>query len=435
MSEIKKLLEKVNTRQSEYKSTHPDISDSINVFDILGISHKEVIMCRMLGDLIGNKARHPKAERYLELFLSMVLKCKDLPEGFASKAVVTNEYIIPGTDRRIDLAVYTENYFIPIEVKIYAEDKESQCYDYFHHSESRNKDFGRKTLLYYLTLYGKSPSNESLSKKFGNKTLSLKSENYAAISWKDAIVLWLDAVLNEAEDKEEKALIRQYWEVIKEMTGISEEAKSDEIVKLLTADEETFKTAALIGKYIEAAKSHNAEVFLLEMNKAMKVVAKKFNLESRGKIYPDIDFKFKEAHYLIYDVMKLNKSTNKYSYVEPEPNKRLCFFIEIYCRLDVGFAFYDTKTNLFEKNSLNYKNCAEEYLLTEKAIHTYDNEYIIWDYLCEKDAAPNFSEPNGLAAQLTEADKRDEFISKYINEIRNFLENALNKDKLGIKTE
>ncbi len=435
MTEIKKLLEKIKTWQTCYNIAQPSVSDSINIFDILEVSHKEVIMCRMLGDLIGNKARHPKTERYLELFLSVVLKCKDLPEGFASKAKVTTEYVIPGTDRRIDLAVHTENYFIPIEVKIYAEDKGSQCYDYFYYAESRNKTCGRKTVLYYLTLYGKSPSPESLSKKAGNETLSLKPENYSSISWKNDIVLWLEAVLNEAEDKEEKALISQYLEVIKEMTGINEETKRDEIVKLLTADEETFKTAALIGKYIEAAKSHNAKVFLLELLNAMDGIAKEFNLEGKKEIYPNSDFKFKEAHYLIYDVMKLDKSTNKYSYIEPEPNKRLCFFIEIYCRLDVGFAVYGTKTNLFEKNSIAYKNCAEKYLLTEKAFHTYDSEYIIWDYLYGKDAAPNFSEPNGIAAQLTEADKRTEFISEYINKIRIFLENRLNKDTLGIKTE
>ncbi len=273
ISSLKNLLSATEKWQAGYRETHCSSTEKVNIFRILEVSHKEVVMCRMLADLMGNANRHVNAKRHLDLFLVNVLKLNDLPTDFTAHAYVDKEYLIPGTDRRIDLAIYTMDYFIPIEVKIYAEDQESQCYDYYQYAKSLNKTESRETILYYLTLDGKEPSMESISKTGDHQKMERLEENvYKTISWKQDIVQWLRMILDEMDTGEEKEVTEQFLEVIEEMTGLVEQEKKNEVVDLLTNGEEEFRAALTIGNYIASAKSKNAENFMRDMEIAMKPV-------------------------------------------------------------------------------------------------------------------------------------------------------------------
>lgn len=50
----------------------------------------------------------------------------------ADQAIVTAEYAIDD-ERRIDIEI--GSYFLPIEVKIYAADQKSQCFDYYQYAK------------------------------------------------------------------------------------------------------------------------------------------------------------------------------------------------------------------------------------------------------------------------------------------------------------
>lgn len=52
----------------------------------------------------------------------------------ADQAIVTAEYAIDD-ERRIDIVIEIGSYFLPIEVKIYAADQKSQCFDYYQYAK------------------------------------------------------------------------------------------------------------------------------------------------------------------------------------------------------------------------------------------------------------------------------------------------------------
>ena len=43
-----------------------------NVFEVLSVQYKEVIMCRMLKDLLDPKGKHGKVNKFLKLFFKVI---------------------------------------------------------------------------------------------------------------------------------------------------------------------------------------------------------------------------------------------------------------------------------------------------------------------------------------------------------------------------
>ena len=92
---------------------------SYNLFSVLGIETKEVLICRVLADLLNPRGQHGMGSVYLELFLKEVLHWQAVNSDVVKHAVVTAEYLID-EDRRIDLVIETAGQFLPVEVKILA---------------------------------------------------------------------------------------------------------------------------------------------------------------------------------------------------------------------------------------------------------------------------------------------------------------------------
>lgn len=101
-----------------------------NVFDVLGVNHKEVIMCRFLADLLSPDGMHGCGTLFLNTFFEEVLREHVNNERLMSHTTVLTEYVIDDA-RRIDIVIRNAHFFIPIEVKIYADEQEGQCYDYY----------------------------------------------------------------------------------------------------------------------------------------------------------------------------------------------------------------------------------------------------------------------------------------------------------------
>lgn len=67
---------------------------SYDIYSVLGISTKEVIMCRFICDIIDPHGKHKKGDKYLREFLNLVLKIppNELDE-YLDGARVYKEYL------------------------------------------------------------------------------------------------------------------------------------------------------------------------------------------------------------------------------------------------------------------------------------------------------------------------------------------------------
>ncbi len=107
----------------------PYISQSeYNIFNVLEVTEKEVIMCRFLTDLLNPEGQHGCGILFLKSFLENVLKKEQINDTLLTYTNVIKEYGIDD-ERRIDIAIYNSRFFIPMEVKIYAGEQECQYYD------------------------------------------------------------------------------------------------------------------------------------------------------------------------------------------------------------------------------------------------------------------------------------------------------------------
>ena len=96
-----------------------------NLFHVLEISAKEVLMCRFLADILNPEGRHGYGSLFLKSFLRDVLKRSDINDTLLAHTDVTKEYVIDH-DRRIDIVIQNARFQIPMEVKIYADEQEGQ---------------------------------------------------------------------------------------------------------------------------------------------------------------------------------------------------------------------------------------------------------------------------------------------------------------------
>ena len=178
------LLSTLSQQLNTYDQQSTSRQDSYNIFRVLGVAEKEVIMCRMLADLLNPKGSHGQGSAFLKCFLEQVLRLEYTEKQLAT-AVVHKEYPIPDSDRRIDIAIEMQNRFIPIEVKIHAKDQKSQCYDYWTFARELMGD--EEAVIYYLTKYGTMPSKESITSG-RNK---LPEKKIKPISFEKDIRQWL----------------------------------------------------------------------------------------------------------------------------------------------------------------------------------------------------------------------------------------------------
>ena len=147
MEQNLELLSKISENLGGIPPRSP-LSD-YNIFNILEITSKEVIICLFLADLLNPEGQHGCGILFLKSFVQQILKIYSMSDLLLSRTDVTKEFVIDN-ERRIDIVIQNSRFFIPIEVKIYAGEQEGQCYDYFQ--------YVRNARLVYLTRFGDAPS-------------------------------------------------------------------------------------------------------------------------------------------------------------------------------------------------------------------------------------------------------------------------------------
>jgi hypothetical protein len=229
------LLGHITTIVKNYEERYRKTGLTYNIFKIAGIAEREVIICRVLADLLNPKGLHNQGDAYLKLFLEMVVKAfiTKIEHFNFAKAKVSTEYLI-NENRRIDIIIDDGAIFIPIEVKIYAGEQKHQIADYAAFSRRMNEVFGFIPVL-FLTPDGYESGEASKS-------------DYISISFKNHIIPWLVKCLNLEETEKItpiREIIKQFIRAIKSFCGYLEEQEMENAISTLIAESRDNYEAAL----------------------------------------------------------------------------------------------------------------------------------------------------------------------------------------------
>ena len=107
--------ELLNTVVKQNK-TVANATDPYNIFSVLSIETKEVLICRVIGDFLNPRGKHGENSKFLSLFLKEISELQHIACEQLDQAIVTTEYVI-GENRRIDIVIEIGGYFVPVEVK------------------------------------------------------------------------------------------------------------------------------------------------------------------------------------------------------------------------------------------------------------------------------------------------------------------------------
>lgn len=216
METYRDLLSQIHTNCKNIPF-HKKLS-AYNIFDVLEIQSREVIMCRFLTDLLNPEGMHGCGIRFLKSFIRDVLKMDPVSDTLLLHTEVVKEYPID-KERRIDIFIRNAEYQIPIEVKIYAGEQEGQCSDYF--------EMAQNSRLIYLTRFGTPPSEYSRKKKGGGNLLPLGQ--IQCISWAEDIYRWLEGELQNLKEPF-RAVMEQYLDAVHSIADEREKKVADKVI-------------------------------------------------------------------------------------------------------------------------------------------------------------------------------------------------------------
>ena len=320
---IEKLLLEVSAINKKYALINQKTGAYFNIFDITGISSDEVIICKLLYELLNPNGSHYQGDAFLRLFVHEVLQI-DFTEQDYKSARVFREFVIGGK-RRIDLMIETARHKIPVEVKIYAGDQDRQCFDYYKRAQNSN--------VYYLTLNGNPPSKESadgLTPIHGEQGVIIGYEEVTPLSFERDIIGWIEQSLTLPEIIKIapiREILLQFKDVITNLTGQVEGEENMEIVNMILSSPETIKSAIDIEKALPEVKSTIMRLLLGELKRLF---------ENKGMEAID------------YDENSINEYYTSYKQLYPGFNIELTklsrdisavLYVEVYWNLCFGFAF------------------------------------------------------------------------------------------------
>lgn len=239
---ISNLLSQVNAISQKHALLAKETGGNFNIFKITDIADKEVLMCRVLYELLSPKGSHNQGTLYLSLFVKNVLRI-DADDRILDNAVVEREKIIEN-DRRIDLFVQFGSYKIPIEVKIYAGEQKNQCEDYLKYAETSSE----APVMYYLTLDGSMPSKYS----------TVQADRIKPISWASDILGWIEASIAEPQTIKLapiREVLQQFANTVRMLTNQTERGEKMEIKKAIMSSPATMKSAEKVAKLFDNCKA------------------------------------------------------------------------------------------------------------------------------------------------------------------------------------
>lgn len=253
-NQIGQLLDEVKTIVVKNRAENYKQGKEFNVFYVQGIASDEVRVCRFIRELIDPKGSHGQGPVFLRGFIKNVLKLDEssFTDEDYSEAHVSREELIDES-RRIDLVVRIKDRLFPIEVKVYAKDQDRQCLDYYNYAVNMDPD----TKIYYLTLDGHEPSDESRQ--------TLLESQYECISFSDEILKWLDECIGADEILQIysiKEVLIQFRSIIRDLTGMQKGKLRMEIKNLIESSYNNVTAAFQVANTLPDVKTDKMnEVF------------------------------------------------------------------------------------------------------------------------------------------------------------------------------
>lgn len=418
------IIQEVSEIMHQHNAEHQNDVKPYNIFTVLGVAYKEVIMCRFLTDLLNPAGEHYKGSKYLRSFLRDVLHFTQLSDEDIGKCRVYVEFLID-QDRRIDIVIKNNEVFIPIEVKINAGEQESQCYDYYRYAV--RKDENAKVV--YLTKNGTPPTSYSTTVEKDGIRYEMPKDKIICVSFQDDIRLWLEKIL-ESEQGDMYQIISQFLWTIRKVTGAIDEKMKAKIQDVLIKNEENFKSGLEIAKIIDAAKAELIVKVMQEFEIQMKCLEEKYSLEKdiRADWY-SYETTANEQFYKTYSTYPgLNYVVTDCFF--KNKNQKMWFRIEVEHNLFAGFCMFDYSDEAVENegNQIDKMDDVLKSEIMEKLdLEEVNNDdwWIVWKYLptgdcnsrIDYDLIPNFKEMNEAAIRLADVDNRKEFVAESIKVI------------------
>ncbi len=412
------------------QSLNRQFDDSFTVFSALGFEEKELKHCQIIYSLLNPKGKHGFGDAFLREFFKIVMD----NEKYES-ATVKSEYDIRSEDNsgRIDLYIKTANACYPIEVKINADDQETQIYRYHKFAKESNKN---KFTVFYLTLNGKPPKPKSINGMTDEDLNSVK-----CISFRKDILSWLRICAELAYQARKISIygaIRQYTTLIEKLTIKQQEMEAQEDVFMNSIIE----VMALSDQYFEAAKfiaENFKKVQPQKMNSLLENIKKhltKKGLDFDQKVSSSEDFYLGKNHYvqlkfklgslcddislkLIFEIVKNGNERFYYGVVPEFAN----FFTD---------GKYDPKKHCEliqeRKNDIASIFNNDDWQQYVRCM-TKGSFWIWWKCLPSKEEQPNFIECDENYLKLYNTDDYEHFLNKIFAEIDYNLQHIL---KYGI---
>ena len=257
---IDKLLGEVTAISKKYALINQKTGANFNIFDIADIATDEVVVCKLICELLDCRGSHGQDDAFFRLFVNEVLEL-DFSELDYQTAVVHREY--NANRRRIDIVITSLNHLIPIEVKLFSGDQDGQCFDY---AKTRvNSD------LYYLTLDERLPgenSAEGLNPELDESGKVISYEGIKLITFRCHIVNWINKCLALPEVIKIapiREILLQFKDVLLKLTGQKEGGEKMEVVSTILSSPDTLKSAIEIEKAMPEVKANIMKNILHEL--------------------------------------------------------------------------------------------------------------------------------------------------------------------------
>ncbi|MEZ9449461.1 PD-(D/E)XK nuclease family protein [Vibrio splendidus] len=396
---IDKLLKEISLINLKYEKLQEVTESDFNVFSILRNESDEVALhSRFIGELLNPEGSHNQGEVFQQIFLQQL---QDENLRFKSQFSLEVERHM-GKHGRVDLLLSSQRDAIVIENKINAADQPKQLQRYkealsdYHCSKTKH--------LYYLTLFGTAPSEESLG--------SLSCEEVNCISYKTDIKQWLTSCAREVYDYPLlRETIIQYRKLIEKLTGqtLNEDQKVD--MKNLLLEGDNFKNALTIEEVITDVKAELQKTIWIDLQAALK---------SSGYDFSFVNYKFEE---ISMDVCQNFYQSYKRSSYYGLQYKVLTFGEHsVHLYLEVDHCFYygftvckNNQRGLFRDELQSKESDLKNKLETLIGANNDDDEWwLAWKYSSDK---MNFKNFQGKTAKLGNPVFREQWISNVTTDV------------------
>lgn len=251
LQDIKKDLEELKAKQKA--------SENFNIFSTLGVELLETRHSKFLAELLNPNGSHGCNDLFLKQFLLIEpiqnrIKEIDIDRFCKSVKVETEQFhIVEKNQSYIDIVLEWQDTAIVIENKIYAPDQHKQLYRY--HKAKNGENF-KNIILVYLTLDGKSPTEQSLN--------NLTYDDIELLSYEVHITDWLMSVIEIVEFENIKNIIDQYLTTLEQLTNKNSKEENNLIADYLMKDD-NLQTAIKISNALPRAKA----IFEMEFYKVL----------------------------------------------------------------------------------------------------------------------------------------------------------------------